>query len=74
MWDRESGRLGATVGTAQHLGPDQATGPEPKCNGALGVRVRRAQGLNEFTSTFRGARDLGRRGGCVWTRSRPRPA
>ena len=74
MWDQESGRLGATVGTAQHVGPDQALGPEPKCNGAPGVRVRWVQGLNELTSTFPRARDPGRRGGCAWTQRGPRPA
>ena len=42
------------MGTAQHVGPDHALGPEPKCNGAPGVRVRWAQGVKEFTSTFPG--------------------
>ena len=60
------------MGTAQHLGPDQALGPEPKCNGAPGVRVQWTQGVNDFTSTF--PRDPGRRGGCAWTRRGPRPA
>ena len=40
------------MGTAHHVGPDQALGPEPKCNGAPGVHVRRAQAVNEFTFLY----------------------
>ena len=34
MCDQDSGMLGATVGTAQHMGTDEALGPEPNPNGS----------------------------------------